>query len=425
MNKTNLEIKQGIKTHMIKTDMFKTNLICVIITVPLNKENVTKNALIPFMLRRGTANLNDQSLINKELENMYGATFNCGIDKFGDNQVLKFYIESIDDSYSLDKNSILDKAINTLLDIVFNPLMENGKFRIDFLNVEKENLRRVIESKIDDKDSYAVDMCISHMYNNEGFGIYKYGYIEDIEKIDIDNLTDSYNKLIQNSKIDIFLSGNFDGDKIKETLLNNENISKLKPRVENYILNNEFTENKPKVEKVKTIEEKMSVTQGKLILGLDILSGMENLQCISLVYNAILGDGVNSLLFQNVREKAGLAYSTKSSYIKQKSNIFIKCGIQIENYDKALNIVKEQLENIKLGKFTDEDVENAKTYITSGIKNIKTEQDTETIFYIGQEISKTEMSIEEYIERINNVTKEEIVNLADNVEINTIYFLRN
>lgn len=425
MKKKTLEIKQGIKAHIIQTDLFKTNLVCIIITVPLNKESVTKNALIPFMLRRGTAKLKDQSLINKELENMYGAAFNCGIDKLGDNQVLKFYIDSIDDSYTLDNEQILEKSINSLLDIVFNPFMEDGKFKQDFLNVEKENLKKVIESKIDDKDSYALDKCISNMYNDEGFGIYKYGYIQDIEKIDLEDLSIYYNNLIQNSKIDIFISGNFDENNVKQILLDNENVSKLKPRVENYILNNEFTESKQKVENVKEIEEKMDITQGKLILGLDILSNIPNLQSVALVYNAILGDGVNSMLFQNVREKAGLAYSTKSSYIKQKANIFIKCGIQIENYRKALDIVKEQLANIKSGIFTDEDIENAKTYLVSGIKTIEAEQDTEVIFYIGQEITKTETTIEEYIEKISFVTKDQIVSLANAIEVNTIYFLRD
>jgi len=304
-------------------------------------------------------------------------------------------------------------------------LWKNGKLKNDFLNVEKENLKRIIESKIDDKDMYALDACISHMYQDEGFGIYKYGYIEDIEKININDLTEYYNKLIQNSKIDIFLSGDFKEKNIKDILIHNEHISKLKPRVENYILNNEFTENKQKQENIKEVQEKMDVTQGKLIMGLDILLAVENLQCMALVYNAILGDGVNSMLFQNVREKAGLAYSAKSSYTKQKSNIFIKCGIQIENYEKALKIIKEQIENIKLGKFTDKDVENAKTYIMAGIRNIKTEQDTEVVFYIGQEISKTDISIEEYIKKISNITREEILELANSIQINTIYFLRN
>lgn len=425
MNKISLELKQGIKAHIINTDLYKTNMICIIITVPLTRESVTKNALLPFILRRGTNTFSNQYVLNEELEKMYGASFECGIDKIGDNQILKFYIDTINNEYTLDKENILEKSINMLLDIVFNPVLKDGKLNSDFLETEKENLKKVINSKIDEKDSYALENCISSMYGDSGFGIYKYGYMEDIESITIENLTEHYNKLIQNSKIDIFLSGNFDECEVKDILQKNENIQKLRPRIESYVLNNEFTECKQNVENINEIEEKMNITQGKLVLGLDIVSNMENLQAVALVYNAILGDGVNSMLFQNVREKASLAYSARSIFIKQKLNIFIKCGIQIENYDKAKKLIKEQLENIKFGKFTDEDLEYAKLYLISGVRSIEEEQDSEIIYYIGQEIAKTNMTLEEYIRKISSVSKNQIIELAKNIQINTIYFLRD
>lgn len=266
MDKKDFEIKPGIKAHLIKTDLFKTNMISAIITVPLTKENVTKNALLVSMLRRGTANLKTQTEISKELENLYGAGFECGIDKFGDNQILKFYIDSINDKFSLNNEEILKNTINILLDIMFNPLLENGKFKEEYLNVEKENLSKIIKSKIDDKDFYAFETCISKMYSDNGFGLYKYGNLEDLEKIDVDTLTEYYKTLIQNSKIDIFVSGDYDEENVKNIIINNENIYKLRPRIENYILNNEFTECKEPVENINEITEKMDVTQGKLVI---------------------------------------------------------------------------------------------------------------------------------------------------------------
>ena len=425
MNKTSFELKQGIKAHFIKTDLYKTDLSCIIITTPLKRETVTKNALIPFLLRRGTKKLPNISEINKKLEDMYGASFNSGIDKMGDNVVLKFYIESINNEYALNNEDVLKMNLESLLDIVFDPVQKDDLLNEEFLSLEKENLKKVINKKIDDKDSYALEACISKMYGDEKFGLYKYGYIEDIDSIKIKDVSEYYNWLIHNSKIDIFVSGEINEDEVKEFLNQNNNIKKLRPRTENYILNNEFTESKQIVENVNEITEKMEVTQGKLVMGLDIVSNMENLQVVSVVYNAILGDGANSMMFQNVREKAGLAYSARSTFTKQKLNIFIRCGIQIENYEKAVKIIKEQLENIKNGKFTEEDIKNSKTYLISSLKSVEEEQDTEIIYYIGQEISKMNMTIEEYIEKIKNVTKEQIIELANSVYLNTIYFLRS
>lgn len=423
MSEKQFEIKRGIKIHLIKNDIFKTNLISVMLTVPIKRETVTLNALVPFLLKRGTMNLKEQGEIGKKLEEMYGASYDCGIDKIGDNQALKFYIETINDNYALKPENLMKQAIDLLLEIVFNPLMSDGKFKSEFLDVEKDNLRKIIEAKKDNKDFYAFNNCIENMYGEIGFGLYKYGYSEDIDSITIESISEYYKKLVNEGKIDIYISGNFEDEEIESIVLENENIKKLNDREENFIINNSSTESKEIVENIKEIKEKMNITQGKLVIGLDVLLNKKDMQYAGIVYNSILGDGASSFLFQNVREKAGLAYTAKSQFNRMKSNIFIRCGIEIKNYDKAIKIIKEQLENIKNGSFSDEDLKNAKMYIISGIKGIETEQDTEIVFYIGQEMSRIRNTIEEYIEKINNITREDIIEIAENVQINTIYFL--
>ena len=127
MIKSTFEVKQGIKAHIIENKLFKTNIICVLLTVPLNREDVTKNAIIPFLIRSGSKNYKSQLEMNKYLEEMYGATFDLGIDKMGDNQVLKFYIEGINDSFLPDKQNLLNEMINTIFELVFNTNIENRK----------------------------------------------------------------------------------------------------------------------------------------------------------------------------------------------------------------------------------------------------------------------------------------------------------
>ena len=105
--------------------------------------------------------------------------------------------------------------------------------------------------------------------------------------------------------------------------------------------------------------------------------------------------------------------------------MFIKCGIEIKNFEKALQIIKEQIEDMKNGDFKEEDINQAKNNIISTIKFIPEEQDTELIYYFSQELSGYEMSYDEYIQKINNITKDDVVNLANQIQINTIYFLKN
>lgn len=417
-------IKEGVKIHSIKTNKFKTNIISVFLTMPLNRDNVTANALIPAVLRRGTKNLTSQEEISKKLEEMYGATFDCGIDKTGDNQILKFYLETISDEFLPKDSQTLTNAIELLTDIVFNPLIENGKFKEDYVATEKENLKKIIEAKIDNKDRYAYERCIEEMYKNKIYGLYKYGYIEDLENINSSNLYDSYVNLINKAKIDIFVSGNIDENKVIEFIKEKSVIKKLNNREDVHIQDATINNSKDGIEP-RTIEEKMNVTQGKLVIGTNVGFNEENKKYKISLYNVILGEGANSKLFQNVREKEGLAYTTRSNYIRQKGNIYIRCGIEIGNYEKAVSVIKEQLEDMKNGKFSDEDLQNAKKYVIAGLQNTKEEQDSEISYYFGQELSDKWTTFEEYEKQISKVTKDDIEKVAKEISINTIYFLRN
>lgn len=416
------EIKQGIKFHTINTDKFKTNLMAIFLTTKLTRENVTKNALISLLLKRGSKNMKDQEEISKKMEELYGAIFDCGLDKTGDNQVIKLYIETINDKYlPQSEGDLLKTTMEKLLEIAFAPYIENGEFLPDYVEQEKNTIRQLIGTKKDNKARYAQTRCIEEMYKNQPYSLFKYGYEEDLEKINGKNLYEYYKELLQTCKIDIFLSGILNG-KEYEIIKNNENIQKLEGREPVYI--------KPKVEQVnlseaeKIVTENLDVAQGKLVLGLDIDIKNADQKYDVLMYNSILGGTATSKLFQNVREKEHLAYVASSNYFRFKNNIIINCGIEISNFEKALKIVKEQIEDMKTGKFTEEDLENCKKVVKSTIEAIKDEQDTGITYYFSQELSEEKTTPEEYLNRIEKITKENVINIANKISINTIYFLK-
>jgi len=423
MNYQKQEIKEGIEFHKINTDKFKTNLLALFITTPITKENVTKTAMIPAVLRRGSKTMKTIEKISIALEEMYGASFDCGVEKIGDNQVIKFYLETLNDTYLPEQNeNILQKSIDTMLEIVFNPYLENNSFKKEYVTSEKENLIQVIDGKKDNKAQYALERCIEEMYQDLPYGLYKYGYVEDLEKINEENLYTYYQELISQCKIDLFVSGNIENENIIEYIKENENIEKLQSRKAIYI---ECSEKEKKESEEKEIQESMNISQGKLVIGMDVKENEKQTKYVSLLYNAILGGTPTSKLFQNVREKESLAYTASSSYSKQKNNIFIRCGIEIDNYQKAIDIIKQQLEDIKNGNITDEEFDSAKTNIIATIKFIPDEQDTQITYYFGQEISEFKMKFDEYEENIRNITKQQVIDLANKIEINTIYFLKN
>ena len=383
---------------LIKTNRFKTNLYAIFLTIPMKKEDATINSLIPAVLRRGTEKYPTQLEIEKRLEEMYGASFNCGVDKIGNYQVLKFYIEGLSDEYTEEKQNIEE----LLKEIIYSPILENGYFKKEYVEQEKENLRLIIESRKDNKARYAYERCIEEMFENGPYGVYKYGTVEDVEKITPESLYNQYKKILKNAQIDVFGCGN----QLEEIEIPHKNTIEIK---------NTIHENKH-----KEIKEKADVTQGKLIIGLD--TPEENKPAITM-YNAILGGGANSKLFQNVREKASLAYSAGSSYIRRINSIFIKTGIKNENYEKTLEIIKKQLQDMKQGNITDKEFRDAKQLIISSLKLIPEQQEDLIAFTYDQKIFGENQSIDEYISNISKVTKENVIEIAQKIDIDTIYFL--
>ena len=246
------------------------------------------------------------------------------------------------------------------------------------------------------------------MFEGEAYSIYKYGYIEDIDEIDEKSLYEHYKKIINECKIDLFITGD-SIENVKVPDIKGKQIQKINI---NHIPH----------DKVKVVKENLDVTQGKLIIGLNMPK--EDKAAVAM-YNTILGGGANSKLFQNVREKASLAYSAGSSYIKRQNTIFIKTGIEIKNYEKTLNIIKEQLEDMKNGKISDEEFNAAKKLITASIEAIPESEEDMITFYFDQRLFDDNLTVQDYLNKINNVTKEQVIQIAKKVSMDTIYFLKN
>lgn len=420
------EIKSGVTLHLIKNKNFKTDFTVFFLSLPLEKETITKNALLPAVLRSGCKKYQSYQKIIEELEMLYGAAFDCGVDKTGDNLVLKFFIESINDNYLPNKNNNLEKVINVLTEIIFNPQVQNDSFDETKVELEKRNLEMIINAQKDNKDFYAYDKCVKAMYKNQSYGLSKYGDQKDLQAINNKNLYEQYKRVIDTCKIDIIVSSDFPAEEVAKIIKKNELIQTIKPREEKIKINDIKKEIKDIIEKPEEIKEELDVTQGKLVIGLDILPNrFDDFRYITIVYNAIFGNGVSSKLFQIVREKESLAYTTKSEYVVQKNNIFIRCGIECDKYQKTLDLIKKLLDDMKKGDFTDEEITKAKEYILAGVDSISEEQDSQILFLFGQELSKRSITIYEYKEKIKNVTRDEIIEIANKVQINTIYFLRN
>ena len=225
MKEKTIELFDGINLHILKTDKFKTNLLAVFMLTDLNRENVTKNSLIPAVLRRGTTKLQTMKDIAIKLEDMYGSVLDASCDKMGDKQVLQFYVDSLANEYALDDTDILKESTELLCDVILSPKILNDEvgnvsFCEDYVSQEKETIRELINAKINDKGSYAMNRAIEEMCKEEPYGLYKFGYVEDLDSITAKDLYNHYKEVLATSEIHIYISGNVDETEIEEVLKN-------------------------------------------------------------------------------------------------------------------------------------------------------------------------------------------------------------
>ena len=399
-----------MKIKKIETKKFKTNVYALYLTIPLTKENVTYNALIPTVLKRGCEKYNNQLEISKKLEEMYDATFGIGITKVGNNEVLKFYLESLNNNYLPNNEDLSKTSIEMLLNIVMKPYLVNEKFDDDYVEQEKENLKKVIESRKDNKDTYATNRLLEEMFKEEPYGLYKFGNIDEIDNITSKKLYEKYKELIKNSEKYLYIVGDVENLNIESYNIDEKEIT----------ISKEFP---VKIsEKENIVKEQMDVTQGKLVIGLNTPN---NKQEVIALYNTILGKGANSKLFLNVREKEGLAYSAGSTYLKRNNAIIISTGIEVSKYNKAVEVIKKQLKDMKDGNITEKEMKDAKQFINAGLNLINESSENMIEYRFDKDLYNEEIDIEKYRKKIEEIKKEDIVKVAKQIKIDTIYFLGN
>jgi len=410
-------IKNGVRARLLKSDKFKTNIVGVFFSTELSKETVTKNALVPAILRRGSKKYPTMRDISIELENLYGAKFDCGVSKKGELQVLRFYGEAVNDKYLPDSDNNTIKLAEIIKDIIFNPAMINGKFNEEYLGQEKNKLKNIIESRKNDKVQYALERCYELMAGDEPYGLCEYGETEKVDSVSNEELVDAYNNMITNFNVDIVVAGNIEEDEFNN-IVNLFDFNERTSTVELKITDIEPAE-------VKNVTEEFEINQGKLSLAYRTNVKPNSKEYFDmLVYNGILGSGVQSKLFQNVREKYSLAYYAFSRLDKFKGIMGISSGIEQQNYQKALDTILEQVEDMKKGNIADYEYNTTVKTIENSLNSMKDEQLSLVDFYYGQELINSDMTLEDVIENMKKVTVEDVVKVAEKVKLDTIYFMK-
>jgi predicted Zn-dependent peptidase len=411
-----IELK-GYKLHVIPTEKYKTNTLIWKMKAPLTKEDVTKRALLPQVLQSSSAKYSSTTALRSYLDELYGATLYVDLSKKGEYHIMSFSLEIANEKFLSDPSPLLKKGFELLTEILTNPNINGNAFDTATIEKEKRTLKQRIQSVFDDKMRYSNVRLIQEMCKGEPYALEVNGDAADVDDITAEDLYEYYKHAFLNDEIDLYIIGDVNEDEVKKFAAD---LLRFEERSPKKLEQQEANTNK----EVNEVKEEQDVKQGKLNIGYrtNIVYGDPEYFAMQ-VFNGIFGGFSHSKLFINVREKASLAYYAASRLESHKGLMMVMSGIDLKNYDQAVGIIHEQLEAMRNGDFTDQELAQTKAVIQNQIlETIDTARGLTEILYHNV-VADANISLDTWLEEMQKVTKEEIIAVAKKIELDTIYFL--
>lgn len=408
--------KQAYKIHFIKTDKFKKVKIRINFKEKTTKEKVVYRNMLSLVLLEATKKFNTRRLLDIECENLYNIGVGAGTSNSGNYHLLRFNTTFLNEKYT--EKGMMEESFKFFLEFIFNPNVIDGKFESQTFNNAKNILKEDIESYADNPGRFAFSRIYEIMCPNSVIKYRSTGYIEDLEKVTEENLYEYYKELLTNNEIDIFIIGNIDVKQMEKIIADNFNIDSIKHEQLAHIVKQDDFRTEPRV-----IKENKNINQSILILGSKLKDITEfERKYVLVLYNYILGGSADSKLFKEVREKNSLCYSISSTHSGIANLEFISAGIDKENYDKAVELIKAEIKNMEDGNFTEEDINQAKITFLASLKEIEDTANGIINIYEAHEYLDYDL-LEERAKKIEKVTKEDIINVSKKMYLDTIYLL--
>lgn len=402
-----------VSYHPIFTDSFKFNSYTLNFLMPLSEENATCCALLAQVLKRGCEKYGEMDRIAARLESLYGASVTVSSDKIGENLSFTLQTYFMDNRFAVEGENIMDSVLELAAELLLHPMTENGVFRSDFFEQEKQNHADLIAGIINDKRTYSMIRCKEIMFADTAYRFTGAGTLEYLQQLTSEKLFSFYQKLLKEATLTVtYIGRKVDLENLTQryfALSDGESLP---------IVISDIKE----VDEPQYVSEAFDVAQGKLCIGYRFVRETE--YYATRLFNVIFGGSPTSKLFNNVRERLSLCYYCSSAVDYAVHSMFVSSGIEFKNYEVARDEIFRQLEDMKNGNISDEEFYNGKLYLTDMILGMRDSHgalltDTLRGYLLG--ISD---DVEQQVEKINQLTKQDIVDVAACTALDTVYFLK-
>lgn len=414
-----MELLPGVLFQSEQTTRFKSSALSFSLLRPLCSEEAAMNALLANILTLATARHPDMQSMSRALDELYGASVGPLVRKNGEIQTLGIYMSFLEDRFAMEGDRVLAPMLDMLREILLEPLVTEGAFSREMVELEKENLINTIESSLNDKRAYADKQMIHAMCREDRFRVPRLGTVEDVEAITAQGLYEHYQKVLASSQIRIFYAGSTPAEEVAALL---QEILKDLPRTEPAPLS---ANPLPRHEGVQYLEEEMELTQGKLSMGFTTGITARDPEFVPLmVLNTLFGGGLTSKLFMNVREKLSLCYYASSGIYASKGMLHVSSGIDSGNYQLCVDEILRQLDACKAGEISAEELANAQQAICSSIEGMADSIGRMEDFSMFRLLTGFPLDQEDYRKAVRAVTAADCAEAARKIQLDTIFFLK-
>lgn len=407
----------GYKVHIVKTDKYKTNMIVWKMKAPLNKEDATLRALLPYVLQSSSEEFPTTGKLRSYLDELYGASLYVDLAKKGEYHIINISLEVANEKFLSDPTPLLKKAIEFLAGLLMKPNAKERAFHKETVDNEKRTLKQRIQSVYDDKMRYSNFRLVQEMCKAEPYSLHVHGEMGAVDSITAESLYEYYQNALKQDELDLYIVGDVTEEEVYGVVADRFNFSVRTPQLID-------SSNHNSKNNIHEVIEEQDVKQGKLNIGYrtNIKYGDEDYYALQ-VFNGIFGGFSHSKLFINVRERASLAYYVASRLESHKALMMVMSGIDNKNYNQAVRIIHEQMDAMKKGDFSEEEIVQTKAVIKNQLlETVDTSRGMVEILYHNV-VSKKDISLDEWMEKMDLVTKEDIIAVAKKINLDTVYFL--
>lgn len=413
-NLNRIEIAKGVHFSAFSDPRYKTNRISINFITTLSEESAALGALIPNLLKQSNAKYPDFTALNKRLSELYGASLSGYVRRLGDSQALCLAIESIDNAFALEGEDITAELCAILADCLFMPVIENDRFSEKTFALEKQNLIDDIEAEINEKRTYAIRRAEAITCAGEPYGVGRYGSKQSAEAITQEAVMRAYRAMLQSAKAEVLCVGCGNFDATRELLTGRFNQA---GRGDTAPYRSDLS---PAHASVSHTTERMAIKQSKLVLAFK--SDYTNVFANSLMIN-LYGGTATSKLFLNVRERLSLCYYCAARFDRDKGVMLVDSGVENENIEKARDEILKQLDAVKAGDFTQEEIDRARLELLTHLRGIGDKTAQVENWYLQRIYSGRIITPEEYERELMQVTAADITASAKAMALDTVYVL--